>query len=188
MNVNYEHKPAMTFIGFSTSIRPEEGYRKCPEFWDREYTQKYARLWQTMQPETAVEAAILENDIGMFAICDEKDGSFEYWIAGLYRGGDVPEGLKLHAFPESEWAVFCAKGPLPGSLQALNTRVWQEWYPNEGQKYRANGSAMLEIYSPGDMRSPDYECGIWIPVRRPGGEGAPDAAEIVSTMTVTEIL
>ena len=133
MNVNYEHKPAMTFIGFSTSIRPEEGYRKCPEFWDREYTQKYARLWQTMQPETAVEAAILENGIGMFAICDEKDGSFEYWIAGLYRGGDVPEGLKLHAFPESEWAVFCAKGPLPGSLQALNTQVWQEWYPNEGQ-------------------------------------------------------
>ena len=26
MNVTYEHKPAMTFIGYSTSIRPEEGY------------------------------------------------------------------------------------------------------------------------------------------------------------------
>ena len=25
MNVTYEHKPAMTFIGYSTSIRPE-GY------------------------------------------------------------------------------------------------------------------------------------------------------------------
>ena len=35
MNVTYEHKPSMTFIGFSTSIRPEEGYQKCPEFWDR---------------------------------------------------------------------------------------------------------------------------------------------------------
>ena len=34
MNVTYEHKPAMTFIGFFTSIRPEEGYQKCPEFWD----------------------------------------------------------------------------------------------------------------------------------------------------------
>ena len=28
MNVTYEHKPAMTFIGYSTSIRPEEGYQK----------------------------------------------------------------------------------------------------------------------------------------------------------------
>lgn len=39
---------------------------------------KYARLWQTMQPETAVEKAILENGVGLFAICDEKEGSFEY--------------------------------------------------------------------------------------------------------------
>lgn len=60
MNITYEHKPAMTFIGFSTSIRPEEGYTKCPEFWDKEYAQKYARLWQTMKPETPVEAAILK--------------------------------------------------------------------------------------------------------------------------------
>ena len=40
MKVTYEHKPAMTFIGFSTSIRPEEGYQKCPEFRDREITGK----------------------------------------------------------------------------------------------------------------------------------------------------
>ena len=55
MNITYEHKPAMTFIGYSTPIRPEEGYTKCPEFWDKEYAQKYARLWQTMQPETPLE-------------------------------------------------------------------------------------------------------------------------------------
>ena len=166
MNVIYEHKPAMTFIGFSTFIRPEEGYRKCPEFWDREYAEKYARLWQTMTPETPVEKAILENGIGLFAICDEKEGFFEYWIAGLYRGGEVPEGLKLYTFPEGEWAMFSAKGPLPGSLQNLNTQVWQEWYPSEGKQHLGRGNAMLEVYSPGDMQSPDYECGIWVPVSK----------------------
>ena len=55
MNVGYEHKPALTLIGFSTTIRPNEGYVKCPEFWDREYSQKYARLFQTMEPETPTE-------------------------------------------------------------------------------------------------------------------------------------
>ena len=35
MNVTYARKPSMTFIGFLASIRPEEGYQKCPEFWDR---------------------------------------------------------------------------------------------------------------------------------------------------------
>lgn len=141
MNVTYEHKPAMTFIGFSTSIRPEEGYQKCPEFWDKEYAQKFAHLWQTMKPENAMEKAILENNVGLFAICDEKNGFFEYWIAGLYQGGEVPEGLRLYTFPESDWAMFSAKGPLPGSLQTLNTQVWQEWYPKEGQKYMGNGNA-----------------------------------------------
>ena len=188
MKVTYEHKPTMTFIGYSTSIRPEEGYQKCPEFWDKEYAQKYSRLWQTMQPGTTVEKAILENGIGMFAICDEKEGSFEYWIAGLYKGGEVPEGLKLYTFPESDWALFSARGPLPGSLQSLNTQVWQEWYPNEGQKFMAKGSAMLEVYSPDNMQSPDYECGIWVPICKPAGESEQEAAETVSTMTITGVL
>ena len=61
-------------------------------------------------------------------------------------------------------AAFFAKGALPESLQDLNTQVWQEWYPNERRKYKGNGNAMLEVYSPGDMKSPDYECGIWVPI------------------------
>ena len=51
MNVRYEHKQAMILIGFSTMIRPDEGYVKCPEFWDKEYTQKYARLCRTLCTE-----------------------------------------------------------------------------------------------------------------------------------------
>ncbi len=105
-----------------------------------EYSRKYARLWQTGRPETPVEQALLENRIGRFAICEQKADCFEYWIAGLYRGGAVPEGLKLYRFPESDWAVFSARGPLPGSLQALNTCIWQDWYPNDGQQVVGNGA------------------------------------------------
>lgn len=166
MKLQYEHKPAMTLIGFSTMIKSGEGYVRCPEFWDKEYAQKYARLWQTKNPETPMERAILKNSIGRFAICDEKEDGFAYWIAGLYQGDEVPEGLALYTFPESDWAIFSAKGPLPGSLQNLNTSIWQEWYPNEGRQYMGNGNAMLEVYAPGDMQSIDYECGIWVPVKR----------------------
>lgn len=188
MKVKYEHKKAMTLIGFSTSIRPEEGNIKCPEFWDKEYNQKYARLWQTMKPETPVEKAILENQIGMFAICDEKNGAFDYWIAGIYTGGEVPEGLKLYKFPESDWAMFSAKGALPKSLQELNARVWEKWFPEKGKKYNASGKVMLEVYSAGNMQSPDYECGIWIPISIPEKNSDDEAAEIVSTMMITGIL
>ena len=164
MKLSYEKKPAMTLIGFHTEIRPDEGYQKCPEFWDREYNGKYARLWQTMKPETPIEEAILANGIGMFAICSCNGNGFTYWIAGLYQGGEVPEGLELYSIPASEWAVFTTRGPIPESLQALNTAVWQEWLPNEGKKRSANGTATLEVYSAGNPRSPDYESGIWVPV------------------------
>ena len=165
MNITYEKKDAMTFIGYHTEIRPEEGYQKCPEFWDREYNEKYARLWQTMKPETPVEEAILANGIGMYAICSESENGFAYWIAGLYQGGEVPEGLELYSFPASEWAVFSTKGPMPGSLQTLNTYVWQEWFPTEGKRFQANGMATLEVYSAGDPQSQEYESGIWVPVK-----------------------
>ena len=188
MNVTYEHKQEMTLIGFSTSIRPEEGYIKCPEFWVTDYSQKYSRLWKTMIPETPVEKAILDNLIGMFAICEQKEDCFEYWIAGIYLGGEVPEGLKLYTFPESDWAMFSAKGALPKSLQDLNTKVLREWYPKYGRKYRASTVNMLEVYSGGNMQSPDYECEIWIPVTIPEDKTEHETAEMVSTMTVTGIL
>lgn len=95
---------------------------------------------------------------------------------GLYRGGAVPEGLRLYRFPESDWAVFSARGPLPGSLQTLNTYVWQTWYPAEGQQVVGNGAAALEVYSADDMQSPDYAFGIWVPIVRPQ-QTADDSAE-----------
>ena len=146
MELSYEKKDEMTFIGYHTEIKPDEGFIKCPEFWNKEFNEKYARLW-------------------MFAICSCNGNGFTYWIAGLYQGGEVPEGLELYSFPASEWAVFTAKGPMPDSLQALTTQVWQEWFPTEGKNRQANDMATLEVYSVGDPQSPDYESGIWVPVK-----------------------
>ena len=50
-------------------------------------------------------------------------------------------------------------------MGGFTTAVWQEWFPNDGRKYRANGTATLEFYSAGNPQSPDYECGIWVPVQ-----------------------
>lgn len=166
MQMQLEHKDAFTVIGFSTAIRPEEGYSKCPEFWDKAYAQKYQHLFETMQPENAEEQAVCDNKIGMLALCiDGKDG-FEYMIAGFYQGGNVPDGMKLFDFPASDWAVFSAKGPLPTSLQQLNTEIWEKWYPTEGQAFEPNGMTTVEYYSVGNQMADDYVCGIWIPVKK----------------------
>ncbi len=158
----------MTFIGYHTDIPAGEGYQKCPEFWNKEYAEKYERLLRTMEPENAVEKAICENGIGRFAICADSGDTLTYWIAGLYQGGEVPEGLELYSFPAGEWAIFTARGPIPAALQELNKEVWREWFPKDGRKYRADGKATLEVYSDGDLRSPDYEFQIRVPIHRSG--------------------
>ena len=48
------HHEEFTVIGFSIVIEHDEGATKCPEFWG-EYSQRYARLFQTMKPETPEE-------------------------------------------------------------------------------------------------------------------------------------
>ena len=60
MNVVYKHKKEMNFIGFHTGIAPNEGYKKYPEFREREYATKYASLWQTMKPKTAIKQQFLK--------------------------------------------------------------------------------------------------------------------------------
>ena len=69
-------------------------------------------------------------------------------------GGEVPEGLSLYTFPESDWAMFSAKGPLPGSLQALNTQVWQEWYPDEGGDFLAEAAPCCRSTPPVTCKAP----------------------------------
>ena len=91
-----------------------------------------------------MEQALLENRIGRFAICEQKADCFEYWIAGLYRGGAVPEGAEALSLPGKRLGGILRKGARsPGSLQTLNTYVWQTWYPAEGQQVVGNRAAAL---------------------------------------------
>jgi AraC family transcriptional regulator len=34
---NTKEDKQQTFIGFHTEIAPDDGCKKCPEFWDKEY-------------------------------------------------------------------------------------------------------------------------------------------------------
>lgn len=54
MNAIYEHKKELTFIGFHTEIAPDEGYKKCPEFWDKvAYGNCYKRNKKKSKTNTA---------------------------------------------------------------------------------------------------------------------------------------
>ena len=85
-------------------------------------------------------------------------------IAGIYKGGPVPLGLTTVHIPAAQWAKFRCVGPLPGSLQSVNTKVFSEWLPGNPD-YEPSMELNLEWYSLDDSTSPDYESGIWLPVK-----------------------
>ena len=166
MELKYEKKDEMTFIGFYKNIREEDGFTECPKFWDEEYAKKYSRLWATMKPETKEEEALLENGIGMFGLCVSEKDSFQYWIAGLYKGGEVPPAFRLITVRPSLWARFTEKGPIAPTLQKLNAYVYGEWAEGEGKLHKMDRTIGIEEYSVGDPASSDYKFGIWVPVEK----------------------
>ena len=162
MDFVIEEMKNFTLIGFERAIPFNMGYDLCPKFWD-EYSEKYLSKLDDGSPESR---AIIENNIGEFAVCCDEytDGNFRYIIAGLYKGGEVPEGMVLKNFEDMSWVKFKCIGPLPGALQALNTKVWDEWVPN-CKKYELIGNCNIEWYADGDVKADDYESGIWIPIK-----------------------
>ena len=154
-------------IGFQREFSYETAYAEIPKFWD-EVCEKYAaNVYAGNPPANDYEKALIDNCIGEYGVCidDMKGGKFRYLIAGRYAGGEVPAGMAVYEFPRCDWAVFDCIGPIPDALQALNTRIFKEWLPNNPD-YEFSGNANIEWYDcvNGEKTDADYHSAIWIPV------------------------
>lgn len=168
MDYTVEELKGFKVVGFAREFSFDEGYQKIPKFWD-EFWAKYMKpIMEHGGPQNEIEETICKCCIGEFGICIDdigKDGVFRYLIAGIYKEGDVPEGMTTYEFPDMEWAKFTCKGPMPGALQSVNKKLFKEWLPGNPEFEIAMG-ANIEWYSKGDSQAADYESGIWIPVKR----------------------
>ena len=155
-----------TVIGFEKEFAFDQGYNLIPKYWDEINKISMPVLFYGKKPETDIEKAICENGIGQFGVCIDDLGAnrFKYMIAGRYKGGYVPEGMKLFTFPKLEWAKFKCFGPLPTALQDLNTKIFREWLPGNAE-YEMSAGFNIEYYTKGE-NGPNYESGIWFPIKK----------------------
>ena len=144
-------KPQFTLVGMERKFHPETSYQQIPEFWD--------------------EVMFMENCplMGIYGICldeDTRDGCFTYLIADNYiPWQEIPEGLTVKVIPASLWAVFPCRGPLPQTLQEVNTRMWSEWLPN-CREYKLARNLNIEVYGPPAEKPEDTYSEIWLPLER----------------------
>ena len=141
-------KEAFTVVGIKKSFNSETSYKEIPKFWG-EWTSDMKGLK------------------GMFGVCSDMDGTnFDYWIADLYMPWEeYPQECSTYQIPGGLWALFKCVGPLPGSMQSVNTKIWSEWLPSL-KEYELAGNYSLEFYLPPAKNPADTVSYIAIPIKK----------------------
>lgn len=154
-NMNYviETMDKIKLIGIEKSVLFEEAYEKIPKFWKE--------FWNNYKEKCENEKI---GEFGVSIIDKDNVKSFNYMIAGRYNGETVPSEMKLFEIPSMSWARFKCFGPMPMSLQSVNTKIFSEWLPGNPD-YEIAAEISIEWYSFKDPSANGYECEIWVPVK-----------------------
>ena len=150
MEYRIEKWEAQDLLVHARDFHAETSGREIPAFWDEYYADEKLRKVP-----------------GYLGVCAQKktDGDeFRYGIGCMAGDADgVPEGFELLHLPEYTWAVFTCVGPVPGAIQKMWERIYQEWLPTA--EYELIPDYDIENYLPGDPGARDYVSEICIPVK-----------------------
>lgn len=169
-------------IGFSKDIAFNAAHTQCPKFW-AEFVENICNpvFVEHRQPDVLQQAAI-DNGVGEFGLCvcdipqhncakcSEQnfgtcsDKKFTYVIGGRYKGGNVPEGMRLFNVRGGRWLKVYFEGGISAYQQQF-AKFHDEWLPAHSEYKWAGESACMEWYEGADIQSPDYQCGILMPLK-----------------------
>lgn len=172
----------MQMIGMAKEIAFCKGHEECPKFWG-EYVERVIRpVVLEKQAPNAFQQAAFENGVGEFGLCtcdfpdhncmtcaDVNFGTcsnkaFTYVIGGIYKGGNVPEGMRLFPIHSGQWLKVYFEGGM-NAFQQQYTLFYKEWLPQHPEYQVAKNAMTMEWYQGTDIESPDYQCGVMIPLR-----------------------
>lgn len=141
-------KAPFTIVGISRKFNTDTSYQEIPKYWKEWFSD-------------------MKGLKGMFGVCFDMDGNnFDYWIADLYMPWeDINEDCKTCQIPRSLWAEFICRGPLPESLQSVNTKIWSEWLPSL-KGYELAGNYSIEVYMPPAEKPEDTVSYIYVPLKK----------------------
>lgn len=153
-----ESMDAFQVIGIERVFQYETAFQKIPKFWS-EYCREYRNEFMEKLRDCC---------IGMYGVSIAEgmnDKEFRYLIAGKFHGEKIPEGLHVVEIPAFTWVKFRCVGPMPETLQALNTRIFHEWLPGH-EEYEIAGGYNIELYDDGEIKDIDYKSEIWVPIKK----------------------
>lgn len=170
----------MQVIGMSKEIafnNPTE----CSKFWSEYFNRIVQPVFVERKEPDEFQKAAVENNVGEFGLCtcsipNHNCGTcatknftscntktFTYVIGGLYKGGNVPDGMSLFPIKSGNWLKVHFEGGM-AAYQKQFARFHDEWLPAHPEFEWADNSSCMEWYCGTDINSPDYQCGIMMPL------------------------
>lgn len=151
MDIKVQKKAAFTVAGVLLEAIDNS---QCPSAWEQLYA---THSFESLEGLGSGQS---------FGVCsDVKEGEIINYIAA-YDVTDKAKaeelGLSIKEIAEAEYAIVPVKGPIPESIHHAWKYVLEIFFPETG--YRHSGAPDFEVYSEGDMSSPDYQMELWIPV------------------------
>ena len=153
MNIKIQKKPAFTVAGVLLEAIDNS---QCPSAWEQLYA---THSFESLEGLGSGQS---------FGVCsDVKEGEIINYIAA-YDVTDKTKAeeldLSIKDIPTAEYAIVPVNGAIPTSIQHAWKYVLEIFFPETG--YRHSGAPDFEVYTEGDMSSPDYQMELWIPVIR----------------------
>ena len=168
-------------IGMAKKIAFNEAKEECPRFW-AEYVEKIIKpvIFEKQEPNVFQKAAF-DNGVGEFGLCTCdipnhncatcweanfgacRKNTFTYVIGGVYKGGNVPEGMQLFPIHSGKWLKMHFEGGMK-AFQNQYMKFHKEWIPAHPEYKWAPNSCCMEWYNGTDIQSPDYQCGVMMPL------------------------
>jgi AraC family transcriptional regulator len=158
MDYRIIEKEAFTVVGKSIGVT----------YLDNEHSRQIPRFWEECNRDgTVAKLGSIGTDENLLGICfdmlpDKED--FTYMIASKADLTSPADEFSLRTVPASSWAIFTSVGPMPGAIQSLIGRIFQEWFPATG--FEHSGAPEMEVYPPGDVSAEDYRCEVWVPIMK----------------------
>ncbi len=158
LEYSIEDMDAFKVMGIGAQFSYENAFVEVPKFW---------QSWKDGCPGSVDGRVDSDVNIGKYGISiDTVDGhhTFDYYIAGDFDEDWLSAAYEVIEIPAMKWVKFYATGPMPTALQALNTRIFNEWLP-DNPMYEISAGYNIELYQMGNIHGVNYKSEIWIPVR-----------------------
>lgn len=156
MDYRIVERESFTVVGkpFAVTCRDGENLREIPKCWAECHENGTAAKLEAIGKGGELYGIVLD--------MQPNQEQFTYMIGCEADAAEAGEAFSARTIPASTWAVFASVGPMPGAIQSVFARIYQEWFPATG--YEHSGGPEMEVYPPGDTTAADYRCEVWVPI------------------------